>query len=226
MILVLQNIFNDFGKRYLSSIFSNSFFFIHISIIILYGALILQIKGFKRSTKDLIMKMKSFGPTSDHTKRISFEALVVFLREKDVIAVSKACLQRIHYLCHFRHGSPPKALAPDNVNVRVFLAGFMIAFRPTHVFESMGTLEQALYEAAMPLIKNFEMICDALMTSKSKSFADVPLELTKDFSTLLFDYLKRFKAWKVPDEAKLTCRIKHALIALYQVNLFNFYLLV
>ena len=35
---------------------------------------------------------------------------------------------------------------------------------------------------------------------------------------MLFEYLKRFKAWKVPDEAKLTCRIKHALIALYQAE--------
>ena len=35
---------------------------------------------------------------------------------------------------------------------------------------------------------------------------------------MLFEFLKRFKAWKVPDEAKLTCRIKHALIALYQAE--------
>lgn len=35
---------------------------------------------------------------------------------------------------------------------------------------------------------------------------------------MLSEYLKRFKAWKIPDEAKLTCRIKHALIALYQAE--------
>ena len=47
------------------------------------------------------------------------------------------------------------------------------------------------------------------------SFQLVPFELTREFPSTLFEYLKRFKAWKVPDEAKLTCRIKHALIALY-----------
>jgi len=177
-----------------------------------------QIKGFELSTKDLIRKMKSFGPTIEHVKSISFESLVTFLREKKVINVSKACLQRIHYLCTFRHGSPSKALEPDRVNVRVFLAGFMIAYRPTHVFESMGTLEQALYDATVPLIMTFEKICDALLASEGKCFADVPFELTKDFPTLLYNFLQCFKAWKVPDEAKLTCRIKHALIALYQVS--------
>jgi hypothetical protein len=180
---------------------------------------IIQIKAFNRTTKDLVELMKAHGATEEHTKSISFEALVVQLRDKNVIKISKACLQRIHYLCTFRHGSPSAALVPANVNVRVFLAGFMIAYRPTHVFENMGTLEQALYDATVPLIKSFERICNSLLSSETKTFAEVPHELTKDFPTLLFDFLKKFKAWKVPDEAKLTTRIKHALTALYQASL-------
>ena len=35
---------------------------------------------------------------------------------------------------------------------------------------------------------------------------------------MLFDYFKCFYAWKKPDEAKLVCRIKHALIALYNAQ--------
>ena len=100
--------------------------------------------------------------------------------------------------------------------MRVFLAGFMIAYRPTHVFESMGALEHALLEAATPLLSAFQKIYTCII--RNGSFDAVPHELTKDFPTLLFEYLKRFKAWKVPDEAKLTCRIKHALIALYQAE--------
>jgi hypothetical protein len=140
------------------------------------------------------------------------------LREKPIIAVSKACLQRIHLLSTFRHGSPSKALAPENVNVRVFLAAFMIAYRPTHVFESMGALEQSLYESAIPLLTAFERILQCIRTSAKRCFQEVPHDLTEGFPTMLFEYLKRFKAWKVPDEAKLTCRIKHALIALYQAE--------
>jgi hypothetical protein len=51
-------------------------------------------------------------PPSLHS---SFESLVVFLREKSVISLVKACLQRIHLLCTFHHGSPSKALSLENV---------------------------------------------------------------------------------------------------------------
>jgi len=156
------------------------------------------------------------GMTSEHAKSISFEALVQVLRDKRIIDITRNALQRVHLLTTFRHGSPSKALSPENVNVRVFLAGFMIAYRPTHVFENMGTLEQALFEAATPLIATFEKIYESFR--ERGSFAKVPHSLTKDFPTLLFEYLKKFKAWKVPDENKLKMRIKHALIALYQAE--------
>ena len=81
---------------------------------------------------------------------------MVLLREKSVIAVTRACLQRIHLLATFLHGSPSRTMDPECVNVRVFLAAFMIAYRPTHVFESMGALEQALLESAIPLLETFE----------------------------------------------------------------------
>jgi hypothetical protein len=156
--------------------------------------------------------------TIEHVKSISFEALVVLLRDKPVIAAMKAGLQRMHLLATFRHGSPSKSLAPENVNVRVFLAAYMIAYRPTHVFESMGTLEQALFESAVPLLNQFQTMSNTLLAAPYKHFQMVPSDQTKDFPMALFEYLKRFKAWKVPDEAKLTCRIKNALVALYQAE--------
>ena len=170
------------------------------------------------TSKILQRALKGGGVTREHVKAISFEALVILLREKPVLASMKAALQRIHLQTTFRHGSPSKTLQPENVNVRVFLAAYMIAFRSTHVFEGMGPLEQALFESAVPMLNMFHAICDALMASPNKCFSDVPSALTKEFPTVLFEYLKRFKAWKVPDEAKLTCRIKHALVALYQAE--------
>ena len=155
--------------------------------------------------------------SSAYVRSISFESLVVKLREKPVIATTKALLQRVHLLCTFRHGSPRRALAPENVNVRVFLAAYMIAYRSTHVFESMGALEHPLLEAATKLLACFESIVGVLRENDGH-FAKAPHALTSAFPTLLFEYLKCFKAWKVPDEAKLLCRIRHALIALYQAE--------
>ena len=155
----------------------------------------------------------------DHVKSISFQSLVEFLRQRPVIAAMKAALQRIHYLATFRHGSPSRSLAPENINVRVFLAAFMIAYRPTHVFENMGPLERDLFEAGVPLLSMFETICKTLLHAQHKHFQNVPANQTKDFPTTLFEYLRRFKAWKVPDEAKLIARISNALVALYEAHL-------
>ena len=108
---------------------------------------------------------------------------------------------------------------PKNINVRVFLAAYMITYRPTYVFEDVANpLAQALLESSAKVLNAFHAIVRCIESGRTRSFQDVPHDLSVDFETLLYEYLKAFKAWKVPDEAKLTCRIKHALIALYQAK--------
>ena len=147
----------------------------------------------------------------------SFEELVVFLRDKKTIKLSKAVLQRFHKFTIALHGQTADTEAlGENVNVRVFLASFMIAYRPTHVFEAMGNLENELFTAARELLNCFETMVSTVHGGRSLS--QIPLDVTRPFESLLCNYLKCFKAWKVPDEAKLTCRIQHALIALYEAQ--------
>ena len=76
----------------------------------------------------------------------------------------------------------------------------MIALRPTHVFESMGELEQALYESAVPVIESFQRVVKHV--ESDGVFLTIPFELTANFPTVLYEYLKRFKLWKVPDEVR------------------------
>ena len=166
------------------------------------------------TTYKIIHRQMSGGMQTEVAKAMAFETLVETLKEKTTISKYKAALRRVHMLTTFRHGSPSSSLCAETVNVRVVLAGFMVAYKSTNVFESVGPLEQALMESATRLIASFEEICNRIM--HCRSFSKVPAELTKDFPTLLFKYLKCFKAWKVPDEAKLSCRIKWALVALYR----------
>ncbi len=98
------------------------------------------------------------------------------------------------------------------------MAVYMIALRPSHVFENMGQLEQDLLDSAACLMNLFEKILFGIRSDRRCVFRTLPAELTKGFQPALSDYLRRFKAWKVPDEAKLTCRIQHALIALHQAT--------
>ena len=64
----------------------------------------------------------------------------------------------------------------------------------------MGVLEQALYEAAVPLTTSLQRIAE--IVARVGSFQKVPADMTMGFSGMLFEYLKRFKEWKVPDEVR------------------------
>ena len=173
------------------------------------------------------------GPTRAWAASIGFEALCIALRDKRLVAIAKATLQRIHILCFNCNSTSLDFLAEEvpTVNVRVFLAAYMIACRPTHVFESMGKLEQALFEISAAVLAQLEQICEALLSQPSHrtgpgelpsaaarpaaQFSQILACLTTPLVSMLFEFLRRFKAWKVPDEAKLTARIQHALVALY-----------
>ena len=131
----------------------------------------------------------------------------MYLREKSTIQRSKACLERFHRLSNLvNRVTRAPGVEPERVNVRIFLASYMIAVYPRNVFENMGVLETEVFNSAKALVEHFEEI---LLSGsfKSRTFADV-----------LSKYLQDFKAWKVPDEAKLVARIKHALVALYQAR--------
>jgi hypothetical protein len=115
-----------------------------------------------------------------------------------------------------RSGRLDDELGPSHVNARVFLAAYMIAAKPSHVFESMEKLERAVSEAAKLVLSSFESIIH--ITVQMGSLQAVDNGVLTGFSTLLCNYLSCFKAWKIPDEAKLIKRIKHALTALYQAE--------
>ena len=123
----------------------------------------------------------------DHVKSMSFDALVVHLRNPETIRIAGPCITEVVGAC----------------NVRIFLAAYMIAYRPTSVFESMDELSSPLFASAGPVLSAFEEIL------KNKRSND------DTFHAMAQEYFKCFKTWKVPDSAKLISRIKHALVALY-----------
>ena len=87
-----------------------------------------------------------------------FERLIEYLREKATISRTKDCLERFHRMCNLMHKVQKKDSPPEKVNVRIFLAVYMIVDHPAHVFESMGELEQKLLASAQKLLNIFEEI--------------------------------------------------------------------
>ena len=149
----------------------------------------------------------------------SFDQLVRFLRDEGTVARCQTCLPRILSLCSAK-STPASQAEQDpstaNLNVRVFLAAYMIALHPTRIFEEMGAVERDLTESAQRLLELFETILSAIRSRPHCASASLPAATTQAFLPALADYQRCFHAWKTPDAAKLVGRIQHALVALYR----------
>lgn len=166
------------------------------------------------TTYHIIKYSFSIGVTIKHIKSISYESLVVFLKEKQILSASKVLFQRIHKLCILRHGNNNTSI--KIVNIGEYLVAFIIACHHNYVFQEINTLENALIEVSIQMLTTFENICNIIHTSAKHNFQDVPYEFTKDFIEILSKYLKYLREWKISDETKVICRIKTNLIKLYQ----------
>lgn len=141
------------------------------------------------------------------------------LRDAAMVRRSKACIGRIFTLTSMRiAGSedPTMPLAPQHINVRVFLSAFMIAFFPNNTFEVITEREQGLIEMAREMIPAMERVM--LVLANGDGFAAVPLDEAVALGRTMRLFLQRFQEWKATDELKLKTRITHALIALYQAR--------
>ena len=136
-----------------------------------------------------------------------------------MVYATKQLIQRLHYMTVSLHGRPSNApvLQPSghapSVNCSTFLAMYMIVVRPAHVFEDFNPLALALLDASRLLMQCFEDIRRQFL-ARGCNFLNVDADLRSTFGFKLFCYLEKFEAWKVPDQAKIRCRIKHALMAL------------
>lgn len=166
------------------------------------------------SLAKIIQRFKDGKLMSSDIKRMQFEDLVVFLRQKDTISKTKALLMRFHNSARFAFGDPTNTDLPDQVNVRVFLAAYMMVYFSSKVFEEVKDLEAAARQAATRMIGNFERMIEQY-TTRGQIFYEIDANVVASFVPLLFNYLRKFKEWKVPDEIKLIGRIKCALVALY-----------
>ncbi len=156
----------------------------------------------------------------------SFEELVPFLRRQSTIKTAKQCLYRLHRIAALQHQAvvPVATTQPPagtvKVNVREFLAAYMLIGFPAYTFANPnGELEQRLVESGKRMLETFEGICDALRAMDTPSPAALPRPLTERFPEDFHEYLRCFRAWKVPDESQLAQRILRALRAIYEARL-------
>ena len=146
-----------------------------------------------------------------------FESLVGLVRKDSTILNCKLCLERALWLSTLRHRSIDRiALEISRVNVRIFIGAHMIVCKPERVFSTIGEHEQSLIVSAARMLALFEQIM--LEVSSGKAFHTLSAAVTSAFPIVLFEYLRCFNAWRVPDAQRLSSRVHNTLAALYRAK--------
>ena len=135
------------------------------------------------------------------------------MRKTEVIAAAKDMLQAIHEFLRNSNIDVQYFLGQHDFKIRVFLAAYMIAVCPGHVFASMGATETRLTTSSIALLTNLEAILDHIWISTNLN--TVSCALIDEFPRLIANYFEDFRAWKVPDNVRLKGVILDSLRSLY-----------
>jgi hypothetical protein len=146
-------------------------------------------------------------------KFASFEDLIKYLRKNEVITVTKDMLQVIHEFRSNSNFDVQDFIGQHNFKIQIFLAAYMIALYPCHVFDSMGDIETRLTASSTALLTSLEAILDHVWTSANLN--SVSCALIDEFPQLVATYFDDFQKWKEPDDAALKGGILNALRSLY-----------
>ena len=169
-------------------------------------------------TQKLAIDARSKGMTSTIAKKLPFKELSSRLRQEPLIKVVKLIIHRVCVLTADGVNVCPEAAETKFLNVRIFLASYMVAWYPKQVFESEGDLEKKLTQAAIEMLAIFDPLCDEIIESENWVDMNDAIDRAIMFPGAFHAYMKAFEAWKGRDEKRLNGRIKHALNALQEAD--------
>jgi hypothetical protein len=142
-----------------------------------------------KSTMALALEFTQNGISLSGALETSFEILSARLRQDKVIDACGDMLLRVIQLANWRRNDQP--LISGSVNVKVFLAAYMIATHPSHVFEMVGDLASKVLSASRPMLECFHDTATAL--GAGVSWPLVRKDVAKQLPALLHTYLRTFK---------------------------------
>jgi hypothetical protein len=143
------------------------------------------------STKAVALKFCSEGTSLDEVSAMSFEQICARLYENTVIDSSADMLSHIILLAN---------CISIKINVKVFLAAYMIATHAHCVFEKIHDLEINVLRVARPMLECFHKTAAAL--GQGLSWAQVQPDEAQHLPDLLRSYLIAFQV--------SACRTNHA----------------
>lgn len=162
------------------------------------------------TTHRIVKNFLKNGPTINKIKDLTFDELYLFLKDKEVINITKKCLDRIHLIYNYLY---PNSINIKNLKLGMYISAYMIVYKTSYIFEKMNKIDQELYNSSLIFIQMFEKICNKILNSNNKN---IYKELPNNFNFILFDHSEKFLKWQILDNNKLLLIYQESLNSLYQ----------
>eukprot|EP00961_Rhodomonas_salina_P274211 3704875-Rhodomonas_salina.1 len=103
-----------------------------------------------------------------------------------------------------------------NLNIKVFMAAYLVSYSPQFVFEEReGGMEKELSGLSVRMLDSFQRICDEL---RERAASEIDGELLMPFTTHYRECILSFRRWKIRDSQKLSERVTTALSAVFSAQ--------
>jgi hypothetical protein len=131
------------------------------------------------------------------------DSFKVYIRDEEMLRAMKRCLR--HVLAN-----TPASIQINPLNVRVFVAVYLIVYKRESAFQRDGDLERTLFAEAQILLRAFDTIVDYV--AHQGTFEGAPF--LASFRTSLNNYFTAYEAWDAVEKILLKPRINKAIIRL------------
>jgi hypothetical protein len=151
---------------------------------------------------------------------LSHEALLGALKAPALIAAAQGLFEGLRALAERQHGAVIiEPALPETLNTRSLLAMYLVVYRAPEtlgVTSIMGAPEQALVEASTNLLRTFEALRSALLSStaveanaddKEEEEALLPSALTLELLPQIDAMVRALNTWKGPGGVRLLQRL-------------------
>ncbi|EKX31408.1 hypothetical protein GUITHDRAFT_122397 [Guillardia theta CCMP2712] len=179
-------------------------------------------RAYHRSLRNTVKRLQRTGAIDHWDSSVEFKDKARALQRKWIVRDFKHFVTTAIYLIQRDMVKRGLRLTDSEhvgvFNIRKFIAAILIDNRPEGCFETLGRLEARVQDAARLMITTFRGICRIHPTVSWRPEGSQSWAEWRDFLSQLNNYLVCFEIWKVPDEHKLTERVKHGLLALYKAE--------
>jgi hypothetical protein len=127
----------------------------------------------------------------------------LYIRDEEMLGALKLCLRQLF-------ANTPASVQINPLDVRVFVAAYLIVYKTESAFNRDGDLERNLFARAESLLQAFDAIVDYV--AEQGTFEGAPF--LASFRTSLNSYVTAYEAWDAVEKILLKPLINKAIIAL------------